>query len=205
MQLDELVFKVDSTELEKADKLIAELTSSMEGLTQKITSTASKQSMVEARQARAAKDNAKARLDNAKATEAEEKAETRKTKAMEQATAATEKAEKASKKQAETTDKVQKLIQTESDVLQNLAKGLSLGEAKRVAYARSIGAVAEQERELISIQEQQRKFKSDPFDNSASGVAKLNKELILLKDAYRMNEAPDPLFQAWSKAASNTD
>lgn len=189
MNLDELVFKVDTTEVEKADRLMKELGVTIETVGAKIINSQNKQSQVEARTAKAAKDSAKARLDNAKATEVEEKAEERKQKATEKATAAIEKQTKAKVSQGEQTDKVAKLLKSESDILENLANGLSLGEAKRVAYARSLGAQVEQEKELISLQEQQRKFKSDPFDNSSSGLAKLNKELVQLQDAYRMNSA----------------
>lgn len=189
MQLDELVFAVDSTQLEKANKLMQELGISIQALDKKVVDSAKKQAQAEALQAKAAKDSASARLANAKATEAEAKAADTVAKASERKAAATEKATKTSEKQAEATDRATKMLERQRDVTEYLVEGYSRGEAKQLAQLKSLNALSGQIAEYIKLMETQRNLVSDPFDNSTSGAIKLRKELTSLKDALRSNNA----------------
>ena len=189
MQLDDLVFKVNTTDIERANKLMQELGASIQTLDKKIADTSNKQSLVEARQARAAKDTAKARLENAKAVDVETKAEERKQKTIDKTTAAQEKAVQVDKKKAEQVDRVTAALQKQNDINDYLLQGFSRGEAQRLAQLKSLGAVNEQLKEYAELLNIPRKLVSDPFDNSASGASKASKELTLLKDVYRMTTA----------------
>lgn len=189
MQLDDLVFKVNTTDIERANKLMQELGASIQTLDKKIADTSNKQSLVEARQARAAKDTARARLENAKAVDVETKAEERKQKTIDKTTVAQEKAVQADKKKAEQVDRVTAALQKQNDINDYLLQGFSRGEAQRLAQLKSLGAVNEQLKEYAELLNIPRKLVSDPFDNSASGASKASKELTLLKDVYRMTTA----------------
>ena len=144
VNLDELVFKVDATEVERANRLIVELGDSIQALDKKVINSANKQSMAGARAARASKDNAKARLDNAKAIDVEEKAEERKQKALEKTITSTEKAEKVTRKKVESTKEANAVLERQNSILEYQVQGWSRGQSGILASAKATGALTQE-------------------------------------------------------------
>lgn len=199
MQLDELVFAVDSTQLEKANKLMQELGISIQALDKKVVDSAKKQAQAEALQAKAAKDSASARLANAKATEAEAKAADTAAKASERKAAAAEKATKTSEAQVEASSRAAKMLQKQVDVTEYLIDGYSRGEAKQLAQMKSYGALASEMQKFISLKELERKLVSDPFDKSASGMSNMLKQYRELTVAVKEFQSGNDLTKTQAR------
>ena len=185
VNLDELVFKVDATEVERANRLIVELGDSIQALDKKVINSANKQSIAEARAARASKDNAKARLDNAKAIDVEEKAEERKQKALEKTITSTEKAEKVTRKKVESTKEANAVLERQNSILEYQVQGWSRGQSGILASAKATGALTQEMKQLEGVLETQRKLMADPFDKSASGLKTLQREYKELSVAIK--------------------
>ena len=193
MELDELVFKVNSTQIKDANDLIKELGLNIQALDKKVVESQKKQAQAEALNARAAKDNAAAKLSNAKATESEAKATDIAAKAAERKAAATEKATKATEGATEAGSRAAKMLQKQSDVTDYLIQGYSRGEAKQLATMKGYGAMSDELQKFVALKEIERKLVSDPFDKSASGMTQMTKQLRELTIATKEYQSGNEL------------
>jgi hypothetical protein len=182
LDLSALKFQVDTSELERADKIIGTVVSNMT----KLDKAAREAAQTEAILARAAKDNAKANLDNAKAQDTRLKSTIAADKADQQAAAAIEKRSKATKDATDAVSKSVSILERHKDILEYQTQGYSKGQASILAYGKAAGMAAEELAELGKVLETQRKLMGgDPFDKSLSGIKSLRNQYTELKEAVR--------------------
>lgn len=182
LELTSLVFKTETSDLERASKVIGELVTNVG----KLDKAARDAAQTEATLARAAKDNAKANLDNAKAQDVRLKSTITADKADQQATAAIEKKTKATEKVNEVVNKNVGVLQRQKDILEFQTQGFSKGQSSILAYGKAAGLAAEDIGELGKVLETQRKLMGgDPFDKSLSGLKSLQNQYTELKESVR--------------------
>lgn len=201
MDLAELRFKVDTTELEKADKAIGQLAASV-GKLNKVSDDAAKMAAkLEAADAKKAKELAKVAVETEKVNQA--KARTAKVEA--EAAAATEKSalaaaktaaesakaeaailrvEKAKKAEAETTSKAVSIQERQNSILEFMQQGYTRGQSSILAYAKAAGEATGEIAKILDLQRQL--IGGDPFDKSLSGVKALKNELAILTEVQNL-------------------
>jgi len=168
MDLSQLKFAVDTTELDRAGKAIGELVVNVG----KLDKASKDVARTEATLAKAAKDNAKANLDNAKAQQATAKA--------------VESTEKAQKSAAAAVAKSTSILERQKDILGFQTQGFSKGQSSILAYGKAAGLAATDIGELGKVLETQRKLMGqDPFDKSLSGIKSLQNQYTELKESVR--------------------
>ncbi len=161
MNLEELIFKADTTQLKQASDVIDALAVSMD----KVTKAERDRANIEAKQAKAAKDSAQAQEalasaneKQAKATATAEAAERKRTKALADANGE-------SKKRID-------VLQRERDATAFMAEGYSRADSKFFATAKQAGILNE---ELIQLRETQRSMGPNPFDQSDVSIKRLSR------------------------------
>jgi len=168
LDLSQLRFQVDTSELDRAGKAIGELVVNVSKL-DKATKDAAR---TEATLAKAAKDNAAANLSNAKAQQVNAKA--------------VENTEKAQKSTAAAIEKSTTILERQKDILEFQTQGFSKGQSSILAYGKAAGLAAADINELGKVLETQRKLMgSDPFDKSLSGIKSLQNQYTELKESIR--------------------
>jgi len=168
MDLSTLVFKTETSGLERAGKALEGVVSSMAKL-DKASQTAAR---TEATLAKAAKDNASAAVNNAKAQVVSAKA--------------VESAEKAQKSAATEVARNTSILERQKNILEFQTQGFSKGQSSILAYGKAAGLVSADINELGKVLETQRKLMgSDPFDKSLSGIKSLQNQYTELKESVR--------------------
>ena len=201
MDLAELRFKVDTTELQKADKAIADLAVSV-GKLNKVSDDAAKMAAkLEAADAKKAKELAKVAVEAEKVNQARAKT----TKVEAEAAAASEKsaqaaaktaaesakaeaavlrAEKAKRAEAEATRQAVSIQQRQNYILEFMQQGYTRGQASILAYAKAAGEATGEIAKILDLQRQL--IGGDPFDKSLSGIKALKNELSLLTEVQNL-------------------
>lgn len=170
LNLDKLVFEVDTAQLDSAIKKIEQLGSGLTGLaaTTKQVTTASV-------------EESKARTAAAKAVEVEARAKAANTKAAETETKVVRENTRSIKDQ-------QSVLEKQKSIRDFQAEGFSKGQATVLAYAKATGAATSEIKELMTVLQDQRKLMGgDPFDKSISGLVSLKnqtRELITANKLY---------------------
>jgi phage-related minor tail protein len=186
MNLSELVFTANTTELERASKAIGALVQDMSKVSAASSQMAKTQAQTEEILSRAAKNYAAARKENAKAADQEiksvivaDKADQAREKSVRKTTAATQESTKAVEKNVS-------ILQRQSDILEFQTQGWSKGQSSILATAKAAGVAAEEMQSLQKVLETQRKLMGgDPFDKSISGLKSLQNQYTELKEAVR--------------------
>jgi len=161
LELSSLLFKTDTSELEKASQVIGTLVQNVA----KLDKASKDVARTEATLAKAAKDSAKANLDNAKAVESTEKAQ---------------------KIAAVAVAKSTTILERQKDILDFQTQGFSKGQSSILAYGKAAGLAASDINELGKVLETQRKLiGNDPFDKSLSGIKSLQNQYTELKESIR--------------------
>ncbi len=182
MELSALKFAADTTELERASKVIAGLVTDVAKL-DKVSRDAAQ---TEAILAKAAKSNADANLQNAKAQDVRLKSTIAADKADKANEQAVVKKTKAIEKETEATTKNVGVLQKQKDILEFQTQGYSKGQAGILAYGKAAGLAASDIAELGKVLETQRKLMGgDPFDKSLSGIKSLQNQYTELKESLR--------------------
>ena len=154
MDLSQLKFQVDTTELDRAGKVIGDLVTNLEKLDKASIETAKAEALL----AKASRDTAKANLDNAKAEEVVATAVEKRTKAVERSSAAAKK----------NTD----LLQLQGDTYEFILEGFSKGDAKVLAMAKATGQLSD---ELKKVLTDIRQFSKNTFDQTETGLDRMVK------------------------------
>lgn len=185
MDLAELVFKVNTSELEKANKAIVDLTAAVKGLDAESAKAAVQAAKVEAARAREAVASAKAegaavKLAEAKArlakAEAEAEAATNRaaltaTKAAAESTKAelaTTRLAKAKEDLADKTKNSVSIQERQNDILSFMTEGFSRGQSTILSYAKAAGEATGEIGKILDLQRQL--MGGDPFDKSLSAL-----------------------------------
>ena len=173
LELTSLVFKTETSDLERASKVIGELVTNVGKLDKAARDAAQTEVVI----AKAAKLNADANLQNAKAQDVRLNSTITADKADQQAAAAIEKKTKATEKATESSAKNVGVLQRQKDILEFQTQGFSRGQSSILAYAKAAGLAAEDIGELSKVLETQRKLMGgDPFDKSLSGLKSLRNQ-----------------------------
>lgn len=187
MELSNLIFKVDTSQLEKAVKTIEQVGQATEDLAKNIQNLA----RAEKQSADASTASAKARQENAKATTAELKAAEAQTKAAEKAAKATKDLGKSAEETGSKLSAAEKLvekmnlrqqvlargtIELNNEVV-NLGRGFTSGQAAMIASLKQLGGGADMIRELATTLKQYNDITGvNPFDKAIGGMRKLTQE-----------------------------
>lgn len=186
MELSTLVFKADTTELERASKAVEQLTRDFA----KVSISAQQAAKIEAQTqeiiSRALLNDAKARKESAAAIDREIKtrsaadtADKKNEESKRKSTAATEKSTEASKKNVS-------ILERQTDILKFQTEGWSKGQSSILATAKAAGVAAEEMQKLQEVLATQRRLMgTDPFDKSLSGLTSLKNQYTELKEAMR--------------------
>jgi phage-related minor tail protein len=179
MDLSQLVFKVDTTELDAAVKKVADLGSSVKELNQVSKDTVKTSKEV----SKAEREAAQAREASAKAAVAEVRAEEAKNKVKKDTT----------KTVKETTVAVKEnttVLERQKNILEFMTQGFSKGQAGYMATAKAAKATTAEMKELTDVLLLQRKLSGgDPFDKSNSGLVSLRNRLTEVREANRLYSA----------------
>lgn len=190
MELTALKFASDTTELERAAKVIAGLVTDVSKLDKASRDAAKTEEIL----AKAAKANAEANLANAKAQDQRLKSTIIADKADQAQAAAVEKKTKAIQKETEATSKSTSILQKQKDILEFQTQGYSKGQSGVLAYGKAAGLAAEDITELGKVLETQRKLMGgDPFDKSLSGLKSLQNQYTELKESVRQYNSDSEL------------
>lgn len=182
LNLSELKFVVNDSDLKRASDTIGELVTNVG----KLDKAARDAAQTEVALAKAAKLNADANLQNAKAQDVRLKSTITADKADQQATAAIEKKTKATEKVNEVVSKNVGVLQRQKDILEFQTQGFSKGQSSILAYGKAAGLAADDISELGKVLETQRKLMGgDPFDKSLSGLKSLQNQYTELKESVR--------------------
>lgn len=166
LNLEKLVFEVDTTQLEDAAKKIDALGTSLT----KINKPAEKAAIASEKLAKAQADTATA---NAKAEIASAKA-----------AVATQKLNKAQEVGVEATKRSLSIQERQATILEFMNQGYTKGQSSVLAYAKAAGEATD---EIAKILDMQRKIAGgDPFDKSLSGIKSLKNELEVLTQVEKL-------------------
>ena len=168
LNLSELKFVVDDSDLKRASDTIGNLVTSVG----KLDKAARDAAQTEVVLAKAAKLNADANLDNAKAQDVRLKSTITADKADQQAATAIEKKTKATERATVATKHHIDMLQFQNDTYEFILEGFSKGDAKVLALANATGQLSDQlKKVLIDI----RQFSKDPFDQTEAGLNRMVK------------------------------
>ena len=182
MELSALKFAADTTELERASKVIAGLVTDVS----KLDKASRDAAQTEAILAKAAKSNADANLQNAKAQDVRLKSTIAADKADKANEQSVVKKTNAIEKETEATAKNVGVLQKQKDILEFQTQGYSKGQAGILAYGKAAGLATSDIAELGKVLETQRKLMGgDPFDKSLSGIKSLQNQYTELKESLR--------------------
>lgn len=180
MDLATLRFTVETKQLDDAVKKVKALADSAAtlGKSSKDLAAADKIAAEAAlKLAQAEEKLSQARLNDAKAADTSAKATERKQKADDSAAKSTEKVTASVTSASRAIGGVDKIIERQEFRLQGLTKGFSSAESGILAMARQANASAADMAILEKTLKEIRTFVSDPFDNSASFLRKIQKDI----------------------------
>ena len=179
MDLAELVFRSNTTDLERASTVIASLVQDMSQVSVASANMARISAQTEAILARAATESAKARKENAKAADIEiktviaaDKADAARAESIRKAAEAERRRTEATGESTRATRSNVDILQRQNDIYEFLAEGFSKGQAGILATAKAAGQLSD---ELKGVLEAQKQFTSDSFDQSETGLKRLMK------------------------------
>lgn len=194
LNLSAIKFQVDTSELEKVQKTIADIATDFSKLDRASQQAAKTAAQTEEILSRAAKNHAEARKSNAKAADQEiktviavDKADVEREKTVRKVTEATEKASLASSKNVT-------ILERQKDILEFQTQGWSKGQASILATAKASGLLTDELQELGKVLDTQRKLMgTDPFDKSLSGLKSLKNQYNELKESLRQYNSDSDL------------
>ena len=187
LNLSELVFKVNTTELVEAANKAAALGRAVEDLSSSFNKLGKTSSDASKAQAKVEKDLAAAEASKAKANKDNAQAEAIKSKALEKTTKATEDATTATKASVS-------ILERQQTILEYQANGYSKGQSSILAYAKAAGVAASEIQEIGQVLQAQRALMGgDPFDKSLGSLRSLQNEFRTLKEVQRLYTAEIPL------------
>lgn len=207
MDLAELVFRSNTTELERASTVIASLVQDMSRVSVASANMARIQAQTEAILARAATESAKARKENARAADIEIKTIIAADKADADRAESIRKAAEAERRRTEATEESTRagqrnvsILQRQSDILEFQAQGWSKGQSSILATAKAAKIAADEMEKLQKVLETQRKLMgSDPFDKSMSGLTSLKNQYGELRESIRQYNTDSDLTSKQTK------
>lgn len=166
--LTALKFAADTTELERASKVIAGLVTDVSKLDKASRDAAKTEEIL----AKAAKLNADAHLQNAKAQDVRLKSTIAADKADKDNEQSTTKKTKAVEAHTQATKDNVSILQRQQDIYEYQTQGFSKGQAGILANAKATGQWS---KELEAVLELQRQFSSNTFDKSETGLKRMVK------------------------------
>lgn len=196
MELSSLKFAVDTTELDRAGKVIAELAVNVG----KLDKTAREAAKTEEILAKAAKANAEANLANAKAQDQRLKSTITADKADQAAEKAVAKTTKAVKENTDAVKENVSILQRQTDIYDFMAQGFSKGQSSILATAKATGQLSE---ELKKVLVDMKQFSSDPFDKSDTGLKRMQKTIKEVTDAQKYFNEGSNLTTKQARELSN--
>lgn len=189
LELEALLFSVDSKPLEEAINKANQLTQAVQNLnkaSQDSTKAAIDEAKVRVQLAKVAAEEAKAKIQNAKAEEAENKTKEAKLRLTEKEEKARIQNEAAIKKESDAQAKQVTILEKQSSVLDFMAQGFSKGQSGVLAMAQAAGLATGQMQELMNVLKQQRALMgANPFDKSQQGLTSLENQFKALNEATR--------------------
>lgn len=191
LELAQLKFAVDTSELKTAVDLVKTLGDATRELGQDVSKLATADKNAAAASlmnAKARKENAQAAAQEAKNTKAAVAETSKKVKAEKEAADATTQRVQAENKAAEASTRSAKaaksntdMLQRQQDVLEFMTQGYTRGQARQMAMYKSTGALTDQLKEMGNVlQSQNRLIGGDPFDKSSSHIRKMQQEVTEL-------------------------
>lgn len=207
MELTSLIFKSETSELERASTVIAALVQDMTRVSAASANMARIQAQTEAILARAATESAKARKENARAADIEIKTIIAADKADADRAESIRKAAEAERRRTEATEESTRassrnvtILQRQSDILEFQAQGWSKGQSSILATAKAANIAADEMEKLQKVLETQRKLMgSDPFDKSMSGLTSLKNQYGELRESIRQYNTDSDLTSKQTK------
>lgn len=196
MNLTELVWKSDTSELKAASDMLGQVATNMA----RLGKAGKDQANVELTLAKAAEKNAKANLDNAKAQDTRLKSTIAADKADKSAAQTTEKKTKSVDDHTKAVKSNVDMLQRQTDIYDFMTSGFSKGQASILATAKATGQLTE---ELKRVLEAQKQFSSDPFDRSDTGLKRLQRTLKESADAQAVFNQGHNLTSKQAKELSN--
>ena len=189
LELEALLFSVDSKPLEEAINKANQLTQAVQNLnkaSQDSTKAAIDEAKVRVQLAKVAAEEAKAKIQNAKAEEAENKTKEAKLRLTEKEEKARIQNEAAIRKESDAQAKQVTILEKQSSVLDFMAQGFSKGQSGVLAMAQAAGLATNQMQELMDVLKQQRALMgANPFDKSQQGLTSLENQFKALNEATR--------------------
>jgi phage-related minor tail protein len=186
LELESLVFKVDTSQLTEAAAKLKELGVEVSNLSKPIGKLTKDQMQAAKQEQILARERAKTAEATAKAAKAEAAAEG----ATARAAAAQTKAQKTTSALTTVTKEQQTVLERQKAVLDFMTQGMSKGQATTLAYAQATGAATQELNELVGVLQTQRKLQGgDPFDKSTSGLTALRNRLTEVREANRLYTA----------------
>ena len=190
LELSELKFVVDDSDLKRASDTIGNLVTNVG----KLDKAARDAAQTEVVLAKAAKLNADANLQNAKAQDVRLKSTITADKADQANEKAIVKKTKALEDQNNSLSSVEKLLVKTRDAVNYMTDGLSRGQSIQTAYIKSLGATNDQIDEFIKLKQLERKLiGKDTFDDSQQGLLKLKNAYSELRESIRQYNAESGL------------
>lgn len=186
LELESLVFKVDTGQLTEAAAKLKALGVEVSNLSKPIGKLTKDQMQAAKQEQILARERAKTAEATAKAAKAEAAAEG----ATARTAAAQAKAEKATNALTVATKEQQSVLERQQAILDFMTQGMSKGQATTLAYAQATGAATQELKELTDILQTQRKLQGgSPFDKSISGLTTLRNRLTEVREANRLYTA----------------
>ena len=168
LDLSELKFVVDDSDLKRASDTIGNLVTSVG----KLDKAARDAAQTEVALAKAAKLNADANLQNAKAQDTRLKSTITADKADQQAAAAIERKTKATERASTAIKKNADMLQLQNDTYDFILEGFSKGDAKVLAMAKATGQLSDQLKQVLT---DIRQFSKNTFDQTETGLDRMVK------------------------------
>ena len=166
LNLEKLVFEVDTSQLETAAKKLEALGTALTKVNKPVTDAALKAEKLAQAQAKTAEATAKEQLATVKLD------------------AATEKLNRTRETTNETTKRSLSIQERQATILEFMNQGYSKGQSSVLAYAKAAGEATD---EIAKILDMQRKIAGgDPFDKSLSGIKSLKNELEVLTQVEKL-------------------
>lgn len=166
LNLEKLVFEVDTSQLETAAKKLEALGTALNKVNKPASDAAIKTEKLAQAQAKTAESVAKAEAATSKAA------------------IAAERLNKAQDTGNETTKRSLSIQERQATILEFMNQGYSKGQSSVLAYAKAAGEATD---EIAKILDMQRKIAGgDPFDKSLSGIKSLKNELEVLTQVEKL-------------------
>ena len=204
MDLNSLVFKVESKELDEAYQKLEKLSDAVEqfGKVQKKQTSAAEAAnaaeidslKVLKAKSEALEAESKAVLAGIKVEEKKEQQLKKTAKAQEEVIVKTKETSKAVAEVEAETDGTNKVLQRQRDILSFMTQGYSRGQAAIMATAKATGILSQESKELgTNLTVQRQLIGGDPFDKSISGLTTLRNKYQELQESVMQFNAQSGL------------